>query len=547
MTMVWISRSSRVGAVAAAVMVTGVAMIAAGCSAPPAAKALPAPKVATMATAIVPEPVLVQPATGYYALSAGTVIQTQPGSTAATQVGDYLAGLLRPSTGYPLAVQAAAAGAGSASGSANGISLLLSGAPAVVGTQGYQLDITGSGVTIRAQQPAGLFAGVQTLRQLLPAASARTSAQPGPWALPDGHIVDYPRYAYRGAMLDVARHFFGVADVERYIDELALYKIDYLHLHLSDDQGWRIAIVGWPKLTSVGGSSEVGGGAGGYFTQADYKQIIAYAQSRYITVIPEIDMPSHTDAALSAYPQLGCLATAPPAYVSIDGAGSTLCDSQATKTFINDVIGQLAALTPGPYLHIGGDEAVNTTQAVYSAVMTQAQDAVVADGKIPIGWDAVADAPLGPKTIAEYWRIPSQPADQSFRAAAAAGLPVIMAPADHAYLDQMYYPDQSLGLDWAGHVEVEDAYNWDPSTIAPGVPAGSVMGVEAPLWTETLPTMADLEFMAFPRLPAIAEIGWSPESTHSWPAFAVRLGAQGALWDALGIDYYHSPEVTWTK
>ena len=546
MTVARIRRTPRAVPGMLAVAITTVALVVSGCSGssvpvPSAASALPAHPV-SMAAAIVPEPVQVQPAPGVtYTLGSGAVVYTQPGSAAAAQIGDYLVSILRPSTGYPLPVRSGTAGG------VDTISLLLSGAPASVGAQGYQLDVTADGVAIRAAQPAGLFEGVQSLRQLLPASIESPTAQPGPWVVPGGYILDYPRYAYRGAMLDVSRHFFGVADVERYIDELALYKIDYLHLHLSDDQGWRIAITGWPLLTSVGGASEVGGTAGGYFTQADYKEIVAYAQSRYITVIPEIDMPSHVNAALSAYPGLGCLTAAPPHYTQIAGAGSTLCDSPETERFINDVIGQLAALTPGPYLHIGGDEAFTTSSAVYSAIMSQAQSAVVADGKTPIGWDAIADAPLGPKTIAEYWHIPSQPADANFLAAASKGLPVIMAPADHAYLDQSYNAAQTLGLHWAGYVEVQQAYDWDPSSVGPGVPASSVIGVEAPLWTETLTTMADLEYQAFPRLPAIAEIGWSPQSTHNWPSFATRLGAQAPLWAVLGINYYHSPQITWAQ
>ena len=186
------------------------------------------------------------------------------------------------------------------------IQLLLSGAPASVGTQGYQLTITGTAVVVRANQPAGLFAGVQTLLQLLPATVESPTVMPGPWTAPGGTVVDYPRFAHRGAMLDVARHFFTVAQIERYIDEVALYKINYLHLHLSDDQGWRIAINSWPNLAVYGGSTEVGGGPGGYYTQADYSAIVAYAQSRYITVVPEIDMPGHTNAALASYAQLNC-------------------------------------------------------------------------------------------------------------------------------------------------------------------------------------------------------------------------------------------------
>lgn len=491
----------------------------------------------TMTARIIPEPVLVQPAADGYSLGPDTVIYTQPGSAPAAQLGGYVAELLRPSTGFALPVRSAGGGAG--------ISLLLSGASPSVGAEGYELDVTGSGITIRAQQPAGLFAGVQTLRQLLPAAAGGTTHEPGPWPVPGGHILDYPRYEYRGSMLDVARHFFSVPEVERYIDDIALYKFNYLHLHLTDDQGWRIEIDGWPKLTSVGGASEVGGTAGGFFTQAEYKEIVAYAQSRYVTIVPEVDMPSHVDAALSAYPELGGLSKAPAAYTSIHVPGSTLTAGAPTDRFIDAVISQLGAITPGPYFHIGGDEARNTSAEVYSAVMGRAQGDAVAARKIPIGWDEAADAELDPNTILEYWHTPGEPATAGFTTAVQRGARVIMAPANHAYLDQKYTKSEKLGLDWAGFVEVRDAYDWDPATVLPGVPASAVVGVEAPLWTETLSTMEELEYMAFPRLLAIAEIGWSPQATHDWTGFAARLGAQAPLWAALGIDYYKSPEVSW--
>jgi hexosaminidase len=212
-----------------------------------------------------------------FPIGAGTVI-----STDSVPVGDYLAAFLRRPTGYPLPVTPAGAGAPS------GIALLLSGAPASVGAEGYQLDVTGTAVVIRARQPAGLFAAVQTLRQLLPSTVESATVQPGPWNVPGGRVVDYPRFAYRGAMLDVARHFFTVAQVERYVDQLARYKVNYFHLHLADDQGWRIAINGWDRLTSYGGGTQVGGGPGGFYPQDDYRAIVAYAQQRFITVVPEV-------------------------------------------------------------------------------------------------------------------------------------------------------------------------------------------------------------------------------------------------------------------
>ncbi|MGH3491655.1 MAG: family 20 glycosylhydrolase [Sciscionella sp.] len=216
------------------------------------------------------------------------------------QVANYLAGLLRPATGYPLPVVPAVVHP------LPGINLELHGAPASVGPQGYTLSVRRGGVQIAANSTDGLFNGVQTLRQLLPAEVATHHRLHTPLRVAGGEITDYPRYAYRGAMLDVARHFFGVSTVEHYVDDLARYKVNYLHLHLTDDQGWRIQIDSWPNLTKHGAGSEVGGGPGGFYTKAQYRQIVRYAAARHITVIPEIDLPGHTNAALSSYAELNC-------------------------------------------------------------------------------------------------------------------------------------------------------------------------------------------------------------------------------------------------
>src|SRR5256885_9644980 len=316
--------------------------------------AVPAQAVPSTAyAAVVPAPVKAAATSGSFAIRSNTVISTDSGP-----VGEYLAGFLRRSTGFALPVKPA-------HGAPAGITLLLSGASASVGDEGYQLDVTKTAVVIRARHAAGLFAGVQTLRQLLPPAVESATVRPGPWTVPDGHVLDYPRFAYRGAMLDVARHFFSVAQVERYIDQIARYKVNRFHLHLSDDQGWRLAINSWPNLASYGGSTEVGGGPGGYYTQADYAAIVAYAASRYITVVPEIDMPGHTNAALASYAQLNCNGVAPKLYTGTKVGFSSLCvPLDITYTFVDQVIGEIAALTPGPYLHIGGDEASSTTAEI---------------------------------------------------------------------------------------------------------------------------------------------------------------------------------------
>jgi hexosaminidase len=489
-------------------------------------------------SSIVPAPVSAAPTAGVtYAITNSTTIYTEPGSSAAAEIGESLAQTLRRSTGFPLPV--------TAGGSApDGISLLLSGAPADVGGDGYQLDVTAASVVVRANQPSGLFNGVQSLRQLLPYAADAATVQPGPWPIAGGHIVDYPRFGYRGAMLDVARHFFSVASVERYIDEISLYKLNYLHLHLSDDQGWRIAINSWPNLAPYGGSTAVGGDPGGYYTQDDYRQIVTYAAAHQVTIIPEIDMPGHTNAALASYAELNCDGVAPPLYTGTDVGFSSLCTSkETTYTFIDQVIGELAALTPGPYIHIGGDEAQSTAPADYAAFINRTQQIVAAHGKTVIGWHDIVGATPLPSTVAEYWGTTSR--NTAVATAAQHGTTLVMAPANRAYLDMKYNSRTVLGQNWAGYIDVKDAYGWDPGAYLSGVPAQQVRGVEAALWTETIRTPADIEYMAFPRLPAIAELGWSPMSTHNVTAFKQRLGAQGPRWHVMGLNYYHSTQVSW--
>jgi hexosaminidase len=487
---------------------------------------------ATLPNTVVPAPVSETAGGTAFTLAASATLTSDDAA-----VGGYLAGILRASTGYalPLTVNAATPGS---------VALELTGAPGSVGPEGYQLTSGAGGVVIRAQQPAGLFHGVQTLLQLLPPAVMSGSVRPGPWTVPGGTVLDYPRFAYRGAMLDVARHFFTVAQVERYIDELALYKINYLHLHLSDDQGWRIAVDSWPQLAAYGGSTEVGGGPGGSYTKADYTAIVAHAASRYMTVVPEIDMPGHTNAALASYPQLNCDGVAPSLYTGTNVGFSSLCvPLPLTYTFIDQVVGELAALTPGPYLHIGGDEAASTPASDYTSFIGQAQQIVAAHGKTVIGWHDITKASLLPSSVAQFWG--TSTTDGNVANAAAHGTKVIMSPANKAYLDMKYTHKTKLGQTWAGLIEVNTAYGWDPGTYLTGVTGASVLGVEGSLWTETIVTSADIDTMAFPRLPALAELAWSPWSTHDVTAFDQRLAAQGPRWKTMSLTYYNSPQIPW--
>jgi hexosaminidase len=485
---------------------------------------------------LVPVPTHVESVPGVsFEITETTGIRVPAARPDVASVGEYLADLLRTSTGYPLPV-ASDAGA---------ISLRLD--PAATppfGEEGYGLEVTADGVVIEAGTAAGLFHGVQTVRQLLPATVESSSPQAGPWTVPGVRLRDEPRFAYRGFMLDVGRHFFGVADVKRLIDLAAIYKVNYLHLHLTDDQGWRIAIDSWPDLTKIGAGTEVGGGPGGFYTKAEYADIVDYAAKRYITVVPEIDLPGHTNAALASYPELNCNGTAPDRYTGIEVGFSSLCvDSDVTYRFLDDVFGELAAITPGPYLHIGGDEAKTLGPVDYARIVERAQEIVARHGKTVIGWHEVAGARLLDSTIAQFWG--TSPDAPELVTAAKGGAKVIMSPANRAYLDIKYDEATRLGLHWPGYVEVDDAYDWDPTTYVPDLPPDAVIGVEGALWTETVTGMDAIEFLAFPRLAAIAEIGWSPADTHDWSAFRERLGAQGPRWTRLGIDFYRSPRVPW--
>lgn len=489
---------------------------------------------------VIPAPASLEAREGRpFVLARDTRIVVRERSRQATAVGNFLAGILRRSTGYQLPVVSRAQGPR--------ISLELI-ERRRLGREGYELDADRHQVRLRARTAEGLFRGVQTLRQLLPGRVESAAAQPGPWTIPAVEIEDEPRFGWRGAMLDVSRHFFSVAEVKRYIDLIAMYKVNTLHLHLSDDQGWRIAIDSWPRLTSVGGSLEVGGTPGGFYTKDDYREILRYAGERYITIVPEIDTPGHTNAALASYADLNCDGVAPPLYTGTKVGFSSLCiDKEITYRFLDDVVGEIAELTPGPYLHLGGDEAQSTSEEDYLQFMERAEAIVHAHGKRLMGWGEIAQSPLRRDSVAQHWStaVGSAKGTELARAAVAQGVKLVMSPAHRVYLDMKYTRETPLGLTWAGLVEVRDAYEWDPATLVDGVGEDDVLGVEAPLWSETITNGADIEFMAFPRLPGAAEIGWSPATGRSWDEYRTRLAAQAERWQALDVSFYRSPQVPW--
>ncbi|MCD9141618.1 beta-N-acetylhexosaminidase [Streptomyces albireticuli] len=520
-----------------------VAAALAGTAQARAADGAPGPATPVPLTHVIPAPASVHPGGDPYEITARTRIRVPHDAPEARRIAGRLAALLRPSTGYPLPVTSTGG-----PGGGDGIRLLLGDPDPALGAEGYRLTVTRRSVTLSAREPAGLFHGVQTLRQLLPPRVERDHRQPGPWTVSGGTVTDVPRYAHRGAMLDVARHFFPVDEVKRTVDQLALYKMNTLHLHLSDDQGWRLAVDSWPRLATYGGSTQVGGGPGGFYDKDDYREIVRYAASRHVTVVPEIDMPGHTNAALASYARLNCDGVAPPLYTGTSVGFSSLCVGKPdTDEFVDDVLGELAELTPGPTLHIGGDEAHSTGHADYAAFMEKAQRAVARHGKRVAGWHQLAGARPAPGALLQYWGYDRTGAAERAQVVAAvrAGAGLVLSPADRAYLDMKYTKDTPLGLEWAGLVEVRRSYDWDPGSYLPGVPESAVAGVEAPLWTETVSTRAQREYLTFPRLPGVAELGWSPRSTHGWGGYRVRLAAQGPRWEAMGVSYYRSPQVPW--
>jgi hexosaminidase len=515
---------------------TLVPVLALACrSATPVTSVTPEPA-ATRAPSVLPAPTSMRLDGGApFVIVASTPIVAE-GGDAATGVARTLAAMLRPSTGFPLTIVSAAA-----AGTQPAIRLALKQTGAPETDERYELVVTSAGVNLTASQPAGLFRGIQTLRQLLPTeVESHLRMNRVRWAIPATSIQDAPRFGWRGAMLDVGRHFFTVKEVKQYIDVLAMYKMNILHLHLSDDQGFRIAIASRPRLTEIGSATQVGGGEGGFYTQADYSEIVRYAQERFITVVPEIDMPGHTNAILAAYPSVSCSVRPSVPYTGTDVGWSTFCvDSAETYAIIDDIVREIAAITPGPFFHMGGDEVHTLKRDQYVKFVERAQAIVQKYGKRAIGWEEVAKAKLLPTSIAQAW------ANDTARLALQYGAKVLMSPAKRTYLDMKHKEGQALGLTWAAIIDVRDSYEWDPSAYLTGVGEADIVGVEAPLWTETVRNVGAAFSLAMPRLPALAEVGWSSQQNRRWDDFRLRLAGQARRWDYLGVGYYPSTQIPW--
>lgn len=476
------------------------------------------------------------------------------------QFAEKFAAPLRTSTGYPLPVVSSAA--------ANGDIVLRVGDPGQTGDEAYRLQVGATGAVVTAATAHGLFNGLQSLKQLFPVWSSSPTRVTADWVLPGVEIVDKPRYAYRGMMLDIARHFHPVQTAKELVDQLAAYKINVLHLHLSDDQGFRVKITGRPEITSIGAQYSINGDPGGYWTQAEFLDFVAYAADRFIDVIPEVDSPGHNNALIMSYadthPDVNCSNQKPPIWNETSAVGySAMCpESENTWKILGDITAQLSDLSGSKYYNIGGDEVPTSilTHDRYDAFVEKISSIVRAQGKIPMGWADISSAnfpalPGGVNGIAQYWAngTPSGTAGDTGRLAVQKGLKVLMSPANLTYLDMKYSANvpATLGLSWAGLIEEQKAYNWDPATLIPArgtlpaVTESDIIGVEAPLWSETLVTQNDIEYMTYPRLPALAEVAWSPQANRVYADFSTRLAAQAARWQLQSTNFFPTAQIPW--
>lgn len=495
---------------------------------------------------VVPAPVAVRPGEGTSVLDEATVLRGPA----------ELTGLVRQAlgagTGLPLADGDAAAGV---------VDVVLDGS---LGPEAYRLTVTESAVRLAGGDAAGVFYAVQTLRQLLPPDVFRGAPLPGvTWELPVVEIEDAPRFGWRGLHLDVVRHFMPKSFLLRLIDLLAMHKLNVLHLHLTDDQGWRFESRRYPRLTEVGAyrrqtrwpKERTGDGTphGGYYTQDDLREVVAYATRRFVTVLPEIELPGHVQAALAAYPELGNDRGTPlPVLDTWRVNENVLNPEESTLRFFQDVFEEVLDVFPGQYVHVGGDECpktqwerstraqelikergVDDEDGLQSWFIAQMGDWLAARGRRLIGWDEILEGGLAEGATVMSWR-----GESGGIAAARQGHDVVMTPSAYTYFD--YYqsddPDEPYAI--GGHLPLADAYAYEavPAELSEEE-AAHVLGSQCQLWTEYMPDPRHVEYMAFPRVCAFAEAVWSPRERRSFDDFSARLALHLARLDALDVNY----------
>ena len=522
----------------------------------PAGSSAPAPPT------LVPRPVSLTVKPGSFRLTGATVITTD---AASRPLGAMLADYLFPATGFRLAVRSAPAAG------ASGISIRLDSTLTSLGAEGYRLNASPSGIAIRAARPAGAFYAIQTLRQLLPPAIFRqATVTAAAWTIPAVAIEDYPRFGWRGIHLDVARHFMPKEFVRKMVDLVALHKLNRLHWHLTDDQGWRIDIRQFPRLTQVGAWRRQtivgrpdrdstkwtfdGQPHGGFYTQDDIKEIVAYARARFVTLVPEIEMPGHSQAAIASYPELGNKGDTVPVWTAWGVDENIVNPSDATIRFEQQVLTEVMALFPGRWIHVGGDEApkaqwkasplaqarihelgLKDEDELQSYFTRRMDEFLTAHGRTLIGWDEILEGGLAPNAVVMSWR-----GIDGGIAAARAGHDVVMAPGSHTYFDHYQSADTTTEpLAIGGFLPLDTVYAYDPiPTALTPEEARHVLGAQGQLWSEYIPDPKRAEYMAFPRACALAEVLWTPVAEKNYTDFLQRLATHLERLAALDVNYH---------
>lgn len=511
--------------------------------------------------AIIPAPVSLTEMKGFFEFTVKSRIIATPLNSQTELAAGFIAGMINQATGWSIKPEE---GTEAVSGS-----LFLQIDSSVRSKEGYTLSVSPKKIILKAATPAGLFYGVQTIRQLLPPETeSGTIAENISLSVPVCEIRDEPRFPYRGMHLDVCRHFFPIESVKRYIDMLALHKMNSFHWHLTDDQGWRIEIRKYPKLTETGAfrKETIVGHArnkpqvfdgkpyGGFYTQEEIREVVAYASERFITVIPEIEMPGHALALLAAYPELSCTGGPFEVFTGWGIVDDIFCaGKEETFALLEDVLTEVSELFPGEYIHIGGDEApksrwekcpdcqkrmkeegLKDELELQSYFIARIEKFLLSKGRKIIGWDEILEGGLAPGATVMSWR-----GTEGGIKAARQKHNVIMTPTQYAYLD--YYQKEPEGepLSIGGYVPLEKVYSFDPVPSELTAEEGKyILGFQGNLWTEYIADQEHLEYMAFPRAFAIAETGWSPMLKKDFEDFLARLTVLGKRYDLAGINYF---------
>ena len=516
-------------------------------------------------TSVVPRPAKLVEHAGSFTITRQTVIHADDASAG---VARQLARSLEPAMGFRLAVQV---GAGS---HATGIVLRNDTKLKRLGAEGYALDATTKRVLMRATAPAGMFYATQTLRQLLPPDVFRDAPEGVTrWTVPAVSIEDAPRFSWRGAHLDVSRHFMPKAFVEKYIDLLALHKMNTFHWHLTDDQGWRIEIMKYPRLTSVGAwrsgtlvgkpksdsTKNVFDGVrhGGFYTQADIREVVAFAAERHVTIVPEIEMPGHARAAIAAYPWLGVGGDTIGVWGMWGVTDHILAPTDSAVSFMQDVLTEVLALFPGPFIHVGGDEAFKDRWKTDSVVQRRIRELGLKDehemqswfirqmdtwlaarGRRLVGWDEILEGGLAPGATVMSWR-----GTKGGIEAARAGHDVVMAPQRPTYFDHSQTRDRAAeGTTIGGFNPIDSVYAFEPVPAElDSIAAKHVLGAQSQMWTEYVPDARRAEQMVFPRLSALSEVLWTPAAQRDFSDFTRRMATHEARLQALDVNYWRPP------